>query len=119
MAGGNLRKGSDAGGGRAYHKWTTYCIIVVGSEVRVIPVEAVLAFRAESVGKVTSWWDRVLFMKDRSGDGSLNDTSATLRVKSHLGDPRYTIHLWCPTLKEAYEKVVSSDMGNKFSKSSQ
>jgi len=52
LACGELFKGSGTGGGRAYHKWTSYCIVVVGSEVRVIPVEAVFAFSGESVSEI-------------------------------------------------------------------
>lgn len=76
IACGKLFEGSGTGGGRAYHKWTSYCIVVVGSEVRVIPVEAVLAFCGESVGEIAPWRDRVLFGRDSSADGSLNDLDA-------------------------------------------
>jgi len=45
-----------------YHKWASYSVVVVGSEMRVIPVEAVLACCGESVSEVASWRDRVLML---------------------------------------------------------
>lgn len=58
---GEFLKRSGTGGRRAYDKWASYCIIVVGPEVRVIPVEAVLAFCKESISEIAPWSDRVLF----------------------------------------------------------
>ena len=58
---GELLKRSGTGGRRAYHEWASYCIIVVGPEVGVIPVEAVLVLCRESVSKIAPWDDRVLF----------------------------------------------------------
>ena len=58
---GEFLKRSGTGGRRAYHKWTSYCIIVVGPEVRVIPVEAVFVLCRESVSKIAPWDDRELF----------------------------------------------------------
>lgn len=61
---GEFLKRSGTGRRRAYDKWASYCIIVVGPEVRVIPVEAVFAFCREFISKIAPWSDRVLF-RDR------------------------------------------------------
>jgi len=42
---GKLLKGSATRGRRMYEEWTSYSVVVVGSEVRVVPIEAILAFR--------------------------------------------------------------------------
>ena len=61
VVGGELFKRSGTGGRRADQKGASYCIIVVGPEVRVIPVEAVLARCRESVSEVGPGGNRVLF----------------------------------------------------------
>lgn len=45
---------------RANHERAPYRIIVVSSEVRMVPVEAIFISYGEFVGEVTSWWDRKL-----------------------------------------------------------
>ncbi len=60
---GEFLKRSGTGGRRTYHKWASYCIIVVSPEVRVIPVETVFARCRESVSKIAPWGDRVLFQR--------------------------------------------------------
>lgn len=60
VAGGDLLKGSTTRGIRTYQEWASDGIVVVGSEVRVIPVEAVLAIRGESVSEVAPWRNWVL-----------------------------------------------------------
>jgi len=52
VACGNFFKRSGTGGGRAYNEWASYSIVVIGSKMRVIPVEAVLAFCGKLVGEI-------------------------------------------------------------------
>ena len=42
------------------HQWATYSVIVIGTEVRVIPVESILTLEREAIGEIAAGRDGVL-----------------------------------------------------------
>jgi hypothetical protein len=84
-----------------YHQWTSDRIVVVGSEMSMVPIEAIFVSHGEFVSEVAPSRDGILLGVRR------RILSLSVHIVTDLCYAGDSIHIRSATLKKAWYEVIS------------